>query len=103
MSKAVMAGLCAGHPRSAATNLSPAQTSVSSEAYDQTEVFSWMAGSSPATTEKRKTSSTAPNTLEPGHFFAKTEYTCYGVLNHRTNLTSDAGEKRQALRGVRTT
>ena len=31
----------------------PAQTSVSSEAYDEAALFSWMAGSSPATTEDR--------------------------------------------------
>jgi hypothetical protein len=37
--------------RGAATNLSPAQTSVSSEAYEEAAVFSWMAGSSPAMTE----------------------------------------------------
>jgi hypothetical protein len=53
----------AGHPRGTATNLSPAQTSVSSEAYNKVAVFSWMAGSSPAMTEKRNTSSPTPDAL----------------------------------------
>ena len=56
--RAVMARPCAGHPRTAATNLSAAQTSVNSEAYDEAAVLSWMAGSSPAITEKQSTIST---------------------------------------------
>jgi hypothetical protein len=35
---------CAAHPRGTATNLSPARTSVSPEAYDEAAVFSWMGG-----------------------------------------------------------
>jgi hypothetical protein len=59
--KAIMAGLvqpCAGHPRGVVTNLSAAQTSVNSDAYNEAAVFSWMAGSSQ---------------IEPGHD-GKTEY-----------------------------
>jgi hypothetical protein len=36
----------------------PVQTSVSSEAYDEAAVFSWMAGSSPAMTENQDPSPT---------------------------------------------
>jgi hypothetical protein len=42
---AVMAGLVPAIHAAAAINLSPAQTSVSSDAYDEAAVFSWMAGS----------------------------------------------------------
>jgi hypothetical protein len=61
-----MAGLvlpCAGHPRGAAINLSPAQTFVRSGAYDEAPVFSWMAGLNPATTEKQNPNPTTPNAL----------------------------------------
>src|SRR3984957_10269734 len=35
---------CPGHPRGSATNLSAAQTSVNSVAYDEAAGFSWAAG-----------------------------------------------------------
>src|ERR1700733_10509751 len=69
--KAVMAGLvlpCAGHPRGAVTNLSPAQTSVSSEAYDEIAMFSWMGGSSPAMTENGILAPPTPNALRADFF-----------------------------------
>jgi hypothetical protein len=49
--KAAMAGLLPAIHAAAGTNVSPAWTSISSGAYAEAAVFSWMAGSSPAMTE----------------------------------------------------
>jgi hypothetical protein len=49
--------------RGAATNLSPAQTFVRSGAYHEAAVFSRMAGSSPAMTEKQNPNRTQPSSV----------------------------------------
>jgi len=50
---AVMASLVPAIHAAPAINLSPVQTSVSSDAYDEAAVFWWMAGASPAMTENQ--------------------------------------------------
>jgi hypothetical protein len=56
--KAVMAGLVPAIHAAPPQISRLAQTFISSEAYAEAAVFSWMAGSSPAMTEKQNTSST---------------------------------------------